>query len=155
MYPNYIKDEPCPKCGGEVKHFIDLTDGYDVCPTCDYAPIFPLQLLQPKRKPHEKVPTTVLNLCYNYKGLIIGGSIGYILGETEDIPKDIDVIIPHDTWLHACRLIPKDAKVNSFGGFKFVEDGYEVDVWMDNAAEVLFQRASRLLDIRTLKSIKS
>jgi hypothetical protein len=38
-------------------------------------------------------------------------------------------VIPFSHWKDAAMLIPKDAKVNTFGGWKCVSEGVEVDVW--------------------------
>lgn len=52
-------------------------------------------------------------------------------------PRDWDVIVPYSKWNAACQLIPKDAKVNSFGGFKCISEGKEVDVWPDELGNVM------------------
>jgi hypothetical protein len=44
-------------------------------------------------------------------------------------PRDYDVVVPFRNWRAAAGLIPKDAWVNSFGGWKSVSAGVEVDVW--------------------------
>ena len=43
--------------------------------------------------------------------------------------RDYDVIIPYSRWKEAALLIPKDAHPNTFGGWKCLSEGKEVDVW--------------------------
>lgn len=52
-------------------------------------------------------------------------------------PRDYDVYIPMKYWKEACRLIPSDAKVNTFGGFKCISDECEVDVWTGDCNDFL------------------
>lgn len=87
-------------------------------------------------KPYMILPRTARQLCWNYDGIIVGGYVKYLLGESEDA-KDIDIIVPLHKWPEACRLIPGIARANSFGGFKFKELGVEMDVWPGDALQTL------------------
>lgn len=80
------------------------------------------------KKPHELLSKTAIVLCNNHGGLIIGSFTKFLRGEIDN-PKDIDIIIPLSEWQIASNYIPKGAIANSFGGFKFVEDGVTYDVW--------------------------
>lgn len=79
-----------------------------------------------------KRPELVTKLCAYCDGWLIGSSV------IEENPRDYDVWIPYEKWSVACTMIPKDAKINTFGGFKCISDGVEVDVWTCPMSE-LFQ----------------
>lgn len=84
--------------------------------------------------PFRKVPTIVSILC-QFHGAWVVGSAAW-----EDTPtgeKDFDVIVPPSQWRSAATLIPKDAKPNTFGGWKFSQDGRWIDVWPDNISMML------------------
>lgn len=50
---------------------------------------------------------------------------------------DWDVMVPYRNWPKAALVIPKDAKVNTFGGWKCTCQGRSVDVWPDDLDTVL------------------
>lgn len=74
-------------------------------------------------------PPTVQALCSNFGAWIVGSAA---LEDSTD-PRDYDVQVPFSEWGKACHLIPKDAQVNSMGGWKFKErfrdKEVEIDVW--------------------------
>lgn len=78
------------------------------------------------------LPDLAAKLCY-------GASSGWIVGgAARDInPKDYDIVIPLTTWKHACLLIPRDAVVNAFGGWKCLSEGKEIDVWPSDIGELM------------------
>lgn len=88
-------------------------------------------------KIHSKIGPISRQLCWLFDGCIIGSSVDYLVDRTTDIPKDLDIIIPLDNWIKASKLIPNKAIANSFGGFKFQDDKFIVDVWADDAARVM------------------
>lgn len=64
--------------------------------------------------------------------VLIAECDAWLIGESSvnsNNPRDYDLWIPINKWSIACLIIPKDSKVNSFGGFKCISDGKEVDVW--------------------------
>ena len=71
------------------------------------------------------LPTLVNALCYGHDAWIVGSAAN----KDNLNPRDIDVFVPFSEWGPAAFLIPKDAVRNSFGGWKCMSDGYEVDVW--------------------------
>lgn len=85
-----------------------------------------------------KVPKLIRVLCKNYNAWIVGSAVKHILSvptkPTEKL-RDIDVIVPLRYWNDAVFLLPKDAKINSFGGFKFKTDGIECDVWCQDLSD--------------------
>ena len=92
-------------------------------------------------KPHEKLGSIGRQLCWLFDGLIIGSSTSYfypnLYPDDREKPKDIDIVIPLHLWTRACQIIPKNATVNRFGGFKFTDDnGIPVDVWTDDVAHI-------------------
>lgn len=72
-------------------------------------------------------PKLVQLLCLHHSAWIVGSA-----ADPQKLdPKDIDVIVPWAEWPKVAHQIPKDARPNMFGGWKFVVDGVEVDVWPD------------------------
>jgi hypothetical protein len=73
------------------------------------------------------VPKTVSQLCLNHDAWVVGSAAN----EETDISlvRDFDILVPFHSWHPASVLIPEDAKVNPFGGWKFELDGIEYDVW--------------------------
>ena len=70
-------------------------------------------------------PVIVAALCTNFESWVVGSS-----ANPDNVsPRDWDILVPLSQWNRACHLIPKDARPNSFGGWKFTENGVEVDVW--------------------------
>ncbi len=105
-----------------------------------------------KNKPNgifKKLPTMVKALCWrNDGGWIIGGAARYLLGEEEGPPRDWDIMIPFSTWPNVAFLIPENATLNSFRGFKFKVDGIEYDVWPGDLSHLVLQAK---IDIRALQ----
>lgn len=77
-----------------------------------------------------KYPKEVSLLANMYDAWIIGGAA------IEDNPRDYDVYVPMKFWREASALIPREAKINTFGGFKFISEGKEVDVWTGEMADM-------------------
>lgn len=48
--------------------------------------------------------------------------------------RDWDVLVSFTNWKEAAALVPVDAKPNSFGGWKFIEEGFAIDVWPGDMA---------------------
>ena len=71
------------------------------------------------------LPPLALKLTHMHDAWIVGSAAD----PCNESPRDYDVIVPFSSWGQACMLIPGDAKPNSFGGFKCIDDGIEVDVW--------------------------
>lgn len=73
---------------------------------------------------HERLqilPPSARALVYGHDGWIVGGCTKYILGINDDIPKDIDIIVPFYEWGKACLIIPRGTLSNSFGGHKLTD----------------------------------
>lgn len=84
------------------------------------------------------LPKLVLALTHNHDAWIVGSA-----ADPHEIePRDYDVLVPFYEWGPASALIPGDARVNSFGGWKCVSDGVEVDVWPGDPGDLgwLMQR---------------
>jgi len=66
---------------------------------------------------------------------------GWLVGSSADpdnkTPRDYDIVISPANWSKAAQLIPADAKVNSFGGWKCVSEGIELDVWPEDLNQLL------------------
>lgn len=67
----------------------------------------------------------------------------WIVGSAADpnvdlnLVKDFDILVPYYRWNEAAMLIPANAKVNSFGGWKCDSNGKEVDVWPEDLGHFL------------------
>jgi len=67
-------------------------------------------------------------------GALIVGGVARAIAEGDhaylENMKDYDLMVTSfDDWYNIALLIPKDATVNSYGGWKFNDNGVEVDVW--------------------------
>jgi len=52
--------------------------------------------------------------------------------------RDWDILVPFSKWNEAAQLIPSDAKLNTFGGWKIkLLDGTEIDVWPGELGQVM------------------
>ncbi|HEY9664857.1 MAG TPA: hypothetical protein V6C65_40980 [Allocoleopsis sp.] len=69
------------------------------------------------------LPELVNKLCYAHNAWLVGGAA------TQESPKDYDVAVPFAAWSAAAMLIPRNAKPNSFGGWKCESEGAAIDVW--------------------------
>lgn len=58
-------------------------------------------------------------------------------------PRDVDIIIPLSQWAKASLVIPKHARPNTFGGWKFVSNGVEIDVWPGELSDVMSSSMTR------------
>ena len=84
------------------------------------------------------VPTTVAILCRS-GAYIVGGYANYLIGKRKEF-KDYDLIVPPDKWYIVSLLIPKDAKINSYGGWKFIDkEGNNIDIWPSSIEQYLRQ----------------
>ena len=72
---------------------------------------------------NNNIPSKVLKLLYDFNGWLVGSSVD------KQNPKDYDILIPFSEWSKACICVPNDATKNRFGGWKFKEDGIEIDIW--------------------------
>lgn len=71
------------------------------------------------------LPNKILKLCYDLDCWLVGSSAN----PNSESYRDFDILVPWINWHHATLIIPMDAKPNSFGGWKFTIDGYEIDMW--------------------------
>lgn len=51
--------------------------------------------------------------------------------------RDWDVLVPFTHWQQAAALIPKDAKPNTFGGWKCTSGGAVIDVFPGDLGELM------------------
>lgn len=70
---------------------------------------------------------------------LIGGAVRYMLGDTDELPRDWDIVCPFYLWANVAVTLPKNAAANSFGGLKFVSDGVEIDIWPGEIENVLIR----------------
>lgn len=77
------------------------------------------------------LPELVNKLCYAHSAWIVGGAV------ISDTPKDYDIAVPLLHWREAAMLIPRDAKPNSFGGWKCISEGKEIDVWPADLGDLM------------------
>ena len=75
-----------------------------------------------------KLPRIVYQMCVN--GALIAGSYAkWLAGDKTIEPNDFDLVVPPEYWHIIALLIPSDASLNKFGGWRFEVDGTEIDVW--------------------------
>jgi hypothetical protein len=82
-------------------------------------------------------PKLVASLTHMHDAWVVGSAAD----PGNEKPRDWDVMVPFSQWNAASQLIPKDAKPNTFGGWKVkTEEGDEIDVWPGELG-VLMQNA--------------
>lgn len=84
------------------------------------------------------LPTAARSLVYVHNGWIVGGSTKFLLGISNVIPNDIDILVPFYEWGKACLIVPKGTPSNSFGGHKLIQQPatyqaqnflFDIDMW--------------------------
>ena len=70
-------------------------------------------------------PSKVSQLLQNFDGWLIGSAAN----PDNQNPRDFDILIPFHMWHKACLSIPENAIPNSFGGWKFIDNNVEIDMW--------------------------
>lgn len=71
------------------------------------------------------MPKLVCDLTNSHDAWIVGSAAD----PSNTSPRDFDIQVPYSQWGPASKLIPMDAKPNTFGGWKCISEGVEVDVW--------------------------
>lgn len=85
------------------------------------------------------LPELVVRITSSFDAWIVGSAAD----PSNKDPRDYDVQVPYSQWGKACLLIPKDAKVNTFGGFKCISEGKEVDIWPGELGWVMTRPMSK------------
>lgn len=75
----------------------------------------------------KKLPAIVYQMCV-HGALIVGSYAKQLIGEDIDC-NDFDLLIPYEKWQVVSLLIPSDAVLNKFGGWRFSIGKDEIDVW--------------------------
>lgn len=88
-------------------------------------------------KPFERLGPVSLQLCHLYDAMVVGSSARTLAHNLNEPLTDVDIVVPIDRWTLACKLIPRNATANVYGGFRFLDGETEVDVWADDAARVV------------------
>lgn len=78
-----------------------------------------------------KLPSIVTKIVHFCDCWIVGSAVDSLE------PRDIDIFVPIEFWQQASSYIPKDAKINTMGGFKFIDNDIEVDMWTGNFNDFL------------------
>jgi len=83
------------------------------------------------------LPRIVYQACV-HGALLVGSQAKRLAGDDiESDPNDWDLLVPLEKWQTVSLLIPREAKPNKFGGWRFEEDGIEVDIWPDSVENYL------------------
>lgn len=72
-------------------------------------------------------PRLVSQFVTNFDAWIVGSAAEP--NATLETVRDYDILVPFAYWQQAAILIPKDAIVNTFGGWKCQSDGKSIDIW--------------------------
>lgn len=80
-----------------------------------------------------KYPRIVTLLTSQCEAWIIGSAAD----PNEENPRDYDIFVPIQFWQRASGYLPKDFKVNSFGGLKITEDNIEIDIWTGDMLAII------------------
>ncbi len=81
----------------------------------------------------------IRTLLFVHDGYVVGSYAKYLIGDTDQEPKDIDIIIPLSKWSLAMKSIPKGSLTNTYGGVKIspVCAGISCDVWSQDISDFL------------------
>jgi len=79
------------------------------------------------------LPSLVTKACYNCEAWIVGSAAN----PNNIEPRDYDVIVPYSHWHSVAIMLPDDVKKNTFGGWKCVSEGKEVDIWPGELSWIL------------------
>jgi hypothetical protein len=80
-------------------------------------------------------------LTHNFGGWIVGSAAD----PNNTQPRDYDVVVPHSRWNAAAFLIPLDAKVNTFGGWKVTVNDIQIDVWPGELSWIMDRPATKFV----------
>ncbi len=72
-----------------------------------------------------RLPRIARLICGQYNAWLVGSSAD----PNNNKPKDYDIAVSFSDWPKVALLIPKDARPTLYGGWKFISDKKEVDVW--------------------------
>jgi hypothetical protein len=124
--------DSCPNCGGNgiIVSFDHVNDEKKIDGNDTHE--LPIDLGD-----RRGLPAIVKKLTYGFDAWVVGSAAD----PNNDDPKDYDVQVPFSTWGKACLLIPPNAVPNSFGGFRFEDEGMSIDVWPGELGWI-FQRPS-------------
>ena len=92
----------------------------------------------------KKLPTSIAILCRS-GAYIVGSYANYLIGTRKEF-KDYDLIVPPDKWYIVSLLISKDAKINSYGGWKFTVLNNSIDIWPSSIEQYLRQYKGKSKD---------
>lgn len=78
----------------------------------------------------KNLPTLVKQLTQVHSAWIVGSAAE----KDADLAavRDFDVLVPFSAWPAVAAMLPDNARRNTFGGWKCVSDGKDVDVWPDD-----------------------
>jgi len=137
----------CRNCGGNgITVSFNPANSRPViekCAVCDgkkaEEPENVVQTRSVKAHRNKSLPSVVKKLTHGFDAWIVGSAAD----PNNDDPNDYDVQVPYSSWGQACFLIPPNARVNSFCGFKFEEDGHSIDVWPGELGWILQRPACK------------
>ena len=89
------------------------------------------------------LPPIARALCYNHDGWIVGSSAEYFIGLRDNIQRDLDILIPFYEWGNACKIVVAGTPSNSFGGFKLIDSGVEIDMWAGDIGYFMIQNIKK------------
>lgn len=85
------------------------------------------------------LPRIVSQLVTHHDAWVVGSAAQPTLTDLSSV-KDFDVVVPLVRWSQAALLVPRDARPNTFGGWKCESEGRFVDVWPADLVELMQQR---------------
>lgn len=85
------------------------------------------------------IPALAAKILYGHEAWMVGSAAVPDCDFTT--VRDFDIVVPFSHWQQASLLIPADAWPNTFGGWKFLSETKEVDVWPGDLAWLLTNQA--------------
>lgn len=90
----------------------------------------------------EECPPVVRRLLRLGAYLVGSQATEYGEGRTPSPTKDWDVMVPFSIWRRAAMCVPRTASLNGNRGFRFEDDGRQIDVWADDLSRFLTEATS-------------
>lgn len=85
------------------------------------------------------VPPVKISILCRSGACIVGSYANYLMEEGKEF-KDYDLIVPPEKWYIVSPLIPKNATINMYGGWKFNDEkGNIIDIWPSSIEQYLRQ----------------
>lgn len=94
--------------------------------------------MNPRLKIYQTLPDLIKGVLLVSEGWLVGGSIKSLLEDKK--PADYDILVPSRELFQvtAATLGPSfSVDLNTFGGLKFIDDRFEIDIWPEELSHFI------------------